>query len=332
MTNDFALSSIIGDSPAMQEARRLIETYAPSDLPIVLAGATGTGKELIARHIHRRSGRLGRWVALNCGALPREMAESLLFGHRRGAFTGAVESRRGYMLCADRGTLFLDELLELSLDLQAKLLRAIDFGEVHPLAEHAPERADVRIVAAVQESIWDRLEQGALRLDLWHRIAGVVIALPALRERREDIIKLADHYAAAQGRRLGVGADAVLLAHAWPGNVRELRLVIERAAYLASDGTITINNVQTALVLAAPPRQRVVRAPNAPRSPAEEAERERLILACRDSDWDTRRAAMSLGFARATLYRRLRTLGISLRVLRTIPPDNENSPGILTGA
>src|SRR5206468_4996239 len=169
---------IVGRSEAIERARQLVARYAPTRLPILIIGPTGSGKDLVAREIHRQSLRPGKLTDVNCGALPREMAESLLFGHRRGAFTGAVEATTGYVSVADRGTLFLDELGSLPLEVQAKLLRVLETGEVHVLGSDVSRATDLRVVAAAQDTLADGMRVGRFRRDLFQRLAGVAIKLP----------------------------------------------------------------------------------------------------------------------------------------------------------
>jgi len=204
---------IIGASRVMKRARELVERFGPTTLPIMIVGATGTGKELVARHIHRVSRRHGTLVDVNCGALPQEIAESLLFGHRKGAFTGAVDTVIGHMERADRGTLFLDEVLHLTPQAQVKLLRVVETGEVQPLGSGQKRRVDFRLVSAAQDDTPGRLDHGLFRRDLFQRLAGVVIDLPLLVDRPEDILPLARHFATLQQRSLEAGSETVLLSH-----------------------------------------------------------------------------------------------------------------------
>src|SRR6266540_2935203 len=269
------------ESPAMCRARELIDRYAPSALSILLVGATGTGKELLARHIHARSGRIGRFVAVNCGALPHEMAEGLLFGYERGAFSGAVTRHHGHVECAEGGTLFLDELLSLPLDGQVKLLRTLDTGEIQRLGEETERYLDVRVVGAMQEDIAERVASGGFRRDLYQRLAGLVIELLPLAARMEDVRPLAEYFAGQRGQRLEPRAVEELTSYSWPGNVRELRLAIGRAGLLVPARELALT-----------------------------------IVECEAHKWDTRSAAASLGIARSTLYYRLKAAGVSPRASR----------------
>jgi len=329
-----ALAPIIGVSPAIKRATELVERFAPTTLPILLVGATGTGKELLARHIHNASGRRGELIDVNCGALPHEIAESLLFGHRRGAFTGAVETVTGHLERADTGTLFLDEVLQLTVSAQVKLLRALDTGEVQPLGAGRKQRVDFRVVSAAQEDTLERLVDKTFRLDLFQRLAGIVIDLPLLADRPEDIVPLAEHFAAAQGRRLESGTAAVLERHAWPGNVRELRLAIERAGCLVENGTLPPGAVRDAIALGMPRGTRNNRGAQEGRDKGSDRARRLtphrswhdLLVRCEAQGWDVGRIAKSYGIARSTLYEQLKDDGISLRVLRKlgnggIPPE-----------
>ena len=236
--SEVVLAPIVGVSPAIKRAVHLVERFAPTTLPILLVGATGTGKELFARHIHYVSRRAGELIDVNCGALPQEIADSLLFGHRRGAFTGAVDSVEGHLERADRGTLFLDEVLHLSPAAQVKLLRALETMEVQRVGDRVKHRVDFRVVSAAHEDTRQRLDAGMFRHDLFQRLAGIVIELPLLVDRPDDIVLLAEHFAAARGQRLEPDSAAVLQNYEWPGNVRELRLAIERAGYLVDNGTL----------------------------------------------------------------------------------------------
>jgi transcriptional regulator with PAS, ATPase and Fis domain len=299
---------------AIRRARELIERYAPTNLSILLVGATGTGKELLARHIHARSGRPGRFVGVNCGVLPRDMADGLLFGYDRGAFSGAVKRHRGHVECADGGTLFLDELLSLSLDGQAKLLRALDTGEIQRLGEETERYVDVRVVGAVQEDVREKIASGSLRTDLYRRVAGVVIDLPPLVDRPEDVTPLARHFAAQQGRVLESGTSQILVDHAWPGNVRELRQVIDRAGCLVENGTLPPDAVREAIALGAP----FSAVPNGQPETCGFGTftREGLVALCKASGWNAERIALALGVGRTTLFRYLRRAGLNLRGLR----------------
>jgi transcriptional regulator with GAF, ATPase, and Fis domain len=240
------------------------------------------------------------------------MTESLLFGHRRGAFSGAVESRRGHVERADRGTLFLDEVLCLSPESQTKVLRALDTGEIQPLGEESERFVDLRVVAAAQDSIWDGLEEGTFRTDLYQRIAGVIVVLPPLADRAEDILPLARYFTERAGRSLESGADIILLRHSWPGNVRELRQVIERAGQLVVNGTLPPAALAEAIYLGARPGVRG----------AATARREELLGVCESNGWDVQRIAAALGVGRSQLYARLRAAGTSLRDLRKSSPSS----------
>jgi transcriptional regulator with PAS, ATPase and Fis domain len=303
--------AIVGRSPALTRALRLIDRFAPTPLPILLVGATGTGKELLAQRIHEVSGRRGPLVPVNCAALPRDMVESLLFGHRRGAFTGAVEAVAGFVEAAEGGTLFLDELSSLPAEAQVKLLRVLETKEVNRLGETKSRPVDFRVVAAAQEDVGAQLEAGVLRLDLYERVAGVVLDLPPLQERPEDIVPLAEYFTGLGGRILERGSIAVLLTYGWPGNVRELRTAIERAGFLAENGTIAPRELAEAIALGTPSH-----------SPTHDVEHDRLLAVCQEHAWDVGRAAGKLAISRATLYRKLRALGVSLRRLRIDLPHS----------
>lgn len=230
---------MLGASPTMREMFALLERVAPSDLTVLLEGETGTGKELAAEGLHESSGRTGACITVNCGAIPRELLESELFGHERGAFTGAVRERQGAFVAADRGTLFLDEIGELPLDMQAKLLRALERREVKAVGSDRSRSVDVRIVAATNRSLLKEVEAQRFRQDLYYRLAVVVVRVPPLRTRLEDLRLLVDHVQdelarrrAATGlspfARLDETAYSMLARYDFPGNVRELRNIVER--------------------------------------------------------------------------------------------------------
>lgn len=294
---------IVGVSLAIQRALAVAERYARTRLPVLLVGTTGTGKELFAQHIHRLSGRPGPLVDVNCCALPRDMVESLLFGHKRGAFTGAVESAVGHVQRADGGTLFLDELTSLPPEAQGKLLRTLETGEVQSLGAAEKRQVDFRAISAVDDDIGAALENGRFRHDLFQRVAGVVIELPPLAARPEDVVPLAQHFARLDGRSLEVSTERVLLNYSWPGNVRELRLAIERAGALVENGTLPPDAVAEAIELGAV-RKRGAAVPD---------ERTALVQFCRSHGWHGSRISHALGIGRTTLYARLQRVGLSLR-------------------
>ncbi len=232
-----ASRGLVGTSPAMRELRQVIDHLAASDATVLVRGESGSGKEVVARAIHDASSRSrSAFVAVNCSALPATLLESELFGHVRGAFTGATVSRRGLFVEADGGTLFLDEIGDMPLELQARLLRVLQDGTVRPVGSDRSKATNVRVIAATHQDLEARIREGQFRNDLFYRLNVVRVRVPALRERREDIPLLAEHFlqrARARGavaQRFSAGAMGLLRDHAWPGNVRELENFVERVA------------------------------------------------------------------------------------------------------
>jgi transcriptional regulator with GAF, ATPase, and Fis domain len=235
------LPEMIGESQAMQELARLIRLVAPRSTSVLIEGETGTGKELVAKAVHRLSPRVNKpFVVLNCAAIPEALLEAELFGHTRGAFTGAVQSRTGRIEAAHGGTLFLDEIGEMPLGLQAKMLRFLESGELQRVGDNETVRVDVRVVAATHEPLQLRTMEHAFRLDLYHRLAVFPVKVPSLRDRMEDVLPLAAYLLDRLGeempvKRLSANAAMRLMEHDWPGNVRELAHVLERGTILAED-------------------------------------------------------------------------------------------------
>ncbi len=246
---------IIGEAPAMRDALRLVESIAPTDATVLVLGESGTGKELVARAIHERSRRAGRpFVAVNCSTLTDTLLESELFGHVRGAFTGATSSRRGLLEEARGGTLFLDEVGDMPLATQARFLRFLQQGEVKPLGSDEVQRVDARVIAATHVDLQGAIEQKLFRADLYYRLNVVSVDLPPLRRRRDDVPLLARHfldrYAKKQGRAaptLGPGVIELLMAHDWPGNARELENVMHRLVLLDRTGSVEVDEVKPQL-------------------------------------------------------------------------------------
>ncbi len=235
---------MVGVSAALREVRRTLRRIAPAGVSVVIHGETGTGKELVAQALHRRSGRRGRLVILNCAAIPEALVESELFGVRRGAFTGADRDRRGAFAEADGGTLFLDEVADMSLAVQARLLRAIETGEVQPLGGSGPVRVDVRCLAASHADLSARAAAGEFRADLLHRLNRFTLRLPPLRMRREDVPLLWRHFTGEEvAARTSAHLMEALLLHTWPGNVRELRNVAERVALEAGEAAPALHHL-----------------------------------------------------------------------------------------
>jgi DNA-binding NtrC family response regulator len=314
---------LIGRSPAMEKVFRLVENLEQSEATVLLTGESGTGKEIVARAIHGHSPRRsGPFVAVNCGALPGELLESELFGHVRGAFTGAVRERAGRFEVAAGGTLFLDEVADLPLPLQVKLLRVLQERTFERVGESQSRRTDARIVAATNADLRRAVQEGRFREDLFYRLRVVPIEIPPLRARREDIEPLATYLlarvAARQGRALRFSPDALraLLEYGWPGNVRELENALEYAVAVCKGQTILPEDLpmevqqETARSLPSPGGD--ARAPGAP-SPIPDGEVEKLKQALASHRWRRADAARALGISRATLWRRMREAGLQTR-------------------
>lgn len=252
LNRERSASDIIGTSPIIQRLMNDIDVVAPTPLSVLIEGETGVGKELIARRLHLKSGRASRpLIQINCAALPESLAEAELFGHTKGAFTGATEERAGRFELADGGTLFLDEVGELPLSLQAKLLRALQEGEVQRVGSDQVIKVDVRMVAATNRDLEQEVERGRFRADLYHRLSVFPIRVPPLRERGRDVLQLAEFFLERDQSRLNIqslclteDARLALLSYRWPGNVRELEHLLSRAALKASQTQITSGLVQ----------------------------------------------------------------------------------------
>ncbi len=257
---DARFGEIVVGSPAMRKAMEVVQKVAPYDSSVLITGASGTGKELVARMLHRESSRAdAAFVPVNCGGVPEQLLESEFFGFERGAFTGADREKEGLFEAADGGTLFLDEVGELPSALQVKLLRALQEGEVRRIGSTKTTQVDVRVIAATNLDLEDAVEKGEFRKDLYYRLAVVPIHLPQLRARREEIPQLATHLLQRHSARLGVAVDGiapeameVLLDYAWPGNIRELENVLERALVLTDDAAIDLEDLPEAVRRPAP--------------------------------------------------------------------------------
>ncbi|MSR46425.1 MAG: sigma-54-dependent Fis family transcriptional regulator [Planctomycetes bacterium] len=335
-----ALKAMVGSGPAMQRVRERIAKVAPTPSNVLILGETGTGKELVARALHEGSPRAaGSFIATNCAAIPETMVEAELFGHERGAFTGAVATRPGRFELADGGTLFLDEVGDMDLKVQPKLLRALEQREIQRVGAGATRKVDVRVVAATHAELAENVERGTFRRDLWFRLAVLTIELPPLRDRRGDIPELVEHFRKKHGarqKRPVAAASGELLArlhvHDWPGNVRELENVIESLVVLA-DGVMQVSDLPAALQMGPPPPLPPELAASTPAATAPSSasgapssagplkdvvrdavallEREIITKSLREHTGNVTHSAAALGLSRKGLQLKLKELGIS---------------------
>jgi formate hydrogenlyase transcriptional activator len=308
-------AELIGASPALKEVVRQVEVVAPTDATVLLQGETGAGKECFARAVHQLSARRDRpFIAVNCAAIPAALLESELFGHERGAFTGALTQRRGRFELAHRGTLFLDEIGDLPLEVQPKPLRVLQEQEFERVGGIHTQRVDVRLVVATNRDLAQMVAAGQFRADLYYRLNVFPITVPPLRQRPEDIPLLVGHFMRRYARQLGKRIDtipaetqAALTSYHWPGNVRELQNVIERAVILSAGPVLRL--AWDAL----PQRGPDTGAPGRVRT-LEEVEREHILSVLQDAKWvvgGPQGAAARLGLRRTTLLYRMERLGIS---------------------
>ena len=300
--------TIVAASAAMQHVLATVAQIARTDSAVLITGESGTGKELVARALYNQSSRsAGRFVPVNCGAIPETLLESELFGHRKGAFTGAVFEKKGLLEEAHRGVLFLDEIGETPPAMQVRLLRFLQGGEVRRVGDTATHRVDVRLIAATHRSLEEEVAQGRFRSDFYYRINVVGIRIPPLRERVEDISALAQHFLQKMSVKLQrsvtgftPGALEILAAYAWPGNARELENAIERAMNLASGPLLSEADLPASVTVSANLRKTENGSASAP------DERRLLISALERSRWNHGRAAEALGMSRTTLWRKMR--------------------------
>lgn len=307
---------LLGDSQPMQRLRSLITRLATSDAPVLIEGPTGSGKELVAEALHLSSGRTGAFVAFNVCAISDGTFESAVFGHVRGAFTGAMDDVPGYLSEADGGTVFFDEISSLPLATQAKLLRAIETRSFRPVGARRDRTSDFRLIAATNDDLGVLVRQGRFRPDLFHRLRGLVIPVPALVDHAEDVPLLARHFARVFIDRgaTPLSGEAIdrLMDHQWPGNVRELRNVVEFAVRLADGGVVGAADVAQALGGTGAVVSRDDRA----------CMRHELLTLLVDCDGDIARVSELLGLHSSNVYRRMQRLGITPPKRRHVPADH----------
>jgi formate hydrogenlyase transcriptional activator len=316
---------IIGNSAALESVLEQVEQVAPTDSTVLIEGETGTGKELIAHAIHNASQRCGRaFIKLNCAAIPLDLLESELFGHEKGAFTGAIAQKIGRFEMADKGTLFLDEVGDIPSALQPKLLRVLQEQEFERLGSGRTHKMDVRLVAATNRNLATMVARGQFRSDLYYRLNVFPILLPALRERREDIPALVTHFVKMFSRRMGKQVDSIppetmaaFQWYSWPGNIRELQNLVERSVILSRDGVLPnpLHKEQTELMSSS-----LHRTPTFHSSMTlEDAERALILETLEQAGWivgGPRGAAARLGLKRTTLLAKMRRFGISRPILQ----------------
>jgi formate hydrogenlyase transcriptional activator len=301
---------IVGSSSALREVLNQIKTVAPTDATVLIEGETGTGKELVAHAIHTQSGRRGRpFVKLNCAAIPLGLLESELFGHEKGAFTGAVAQKIGRFEAAHGGTLFLDEIGDIPLELQAKLLRVLQEQEFERLGSTHTRRVDVRVVAATNQDLAKLVAEKQFRMDLYYRLNVFPLALPALRHRLEDLPMLVAHFVLRYSQRMTKQIEKITLdsmealaRYPWPGNIRELQNVIERAVILTTGDVLRLSAMPSGTEISAGPQTLA------------EAERDHILNALKESNWvvgGATGAARRLGLKRTTLISKMQKRGLS---------------------
>ena len=314
----FSFANMIAGSRAMRAVSDTAGRVAQSDTTVLLEGESGTGKELLAKAIHFHSARArAPFVTINCGAIPEQLLESELFGHRRGSFTGAVSDKQGKFEAANRGTIFLDEIGELPTLLQVKILRVLQEREIDKVGETRPIKVDVRVIAATNRDLEKMIADGTFRDDLYYRLAVVSIRVPPLRERSDDIPLLVDHFLGKHAERLSRERPSVEKAvysafnlYAWPGNIRELENVVERALVLDKDGVLALDDLPERL------RTREQRVANLRMElpdegvSLEDVERELLLAALHKHNWNQTRAAAFLNITRSTLLYRMQKFGL----------------------
>jgi transcriptional regulator with GAF, ATPase, and Fis domain len=324
---------IIGNSAALESVLEQVEQVAPTDSTVLIEGETGTGKELIAHALHNASQRCGRaFIKLNCAAIPLDLLESELFGHEKGAFTGAIAQKIGRFEMADKGTLFLDEVGDIPSALQPKLLRVLQEQEFERLGSGHTHKVDVRLVAATNRDLVKLVARGQFRSDLYYRLNVFPILLPALRERREDIPVLVTHFVKMFSRRMGKQVDSIpadIMAafqwYSWPGNIRELQNLVERAVILSRDGVLPnpLHKKQTELMIPSLHRPRTLHSSMT----LEDSDRDLILETLEQAGWivgGPHGAAAKLGLKRTTLLAKMRRLGIS----RPIAQEGTSFPGI----
>jgi two-component system, NtrC family, response regulator AtoC len=309
--------SCVAQSPAMRALDRLIAKVAPTDSTVLITGESGTGKGVVARAVHQQSLRAEQaFIPVNCGAIPENLLESEFFGHTKGAFTGADRARKGLFLEADKGTLFLDEMGELPLALQVKLLHVLEAKEIRPLGSEQTRKVNVRIVAATNRDLREMVTAGRFREDLFFRLSGFHVTVPPLRERREDIPALIAYLLDRGAAKFGVGGalsidtdvEEILVAHDWPGNVRELENVLQRATILAEDGRITVADLPPQITSVVPLQGTAAQAmpDGGPlRERVRSFEQATILRAISACGGDRRAAAQQLGIGLSSLYRKL---------------------------
>jgi len=321
---------IIGNSAALESVLEQVEQVAPTDSTVLIEGETGTGKELIAHAIHNASQRYGRaFIKLNCAAIPLDLLESELFGHEKGAFTGAIAQRIGRFEMADKGTLFLDEVGDIPPALQPKLLRVLQEQEFERLGNGRTHKVDVRLVAATNRDLQKMVARGQFRGDLYYRLNVFPILLPALRERREDIPALVTHFVELFSRRMGKQVHSIppetmsaFQSYSWPGNIRELQNLVERAVILSRDGALSnpLQNKQTEPMIPSLQRTRTFHSSRT----LEDSDRALILETLEQAGWivgGPRGAAAKMGLKRTTLLAKMRRMGI-------LRPTSQEGTGI----
>lgn len=304
---------IVGDSPAIRDLRAQIEKAAPTRATVLIQGESGTGKELVARQIHRQSSRASRpFVQVNCAAIPDELIESELFGHEKGSFTGAVRKQAGKFVAADGGTIFLDEIGDMSLRTQAKVLRVLQEGEVEPVGAATMVKVDVRVIAATNKDLTEQIRAGRFREDLYYRLNVIPIRTPALRERKDDIPVLAEHFAALfaqehnhKPKRFSTAASAALREAPWRGNVRELRNLVERLVIMVPGEEIESSDLPPELfeepweIIGSAMRLKTLQ------EFKDAAEKAFIVARLREHGWNVSRTAEAIDTPRSNLYKKI---------------------------